>query len=112
MAQVLYRRLRRRGRRLSVRTYPGATPYEFAGRMDEAVRRRSAEGLLKRLQRPAVDALWQVVEYYVLVMYARSGTGSVSVEDRRAAIRAWRRLSWRLWLIGTGGRSLAKRSKK
>lgn len=92
---VLYRRLRRRGRRLAVPVRVADTPYEFAARFADRVAALAEEGYSGRLLAPAAKEAYRLTDLYVQTNYSRHAPG---VSDRAQAIRTWLRLRWRLWL--------------
>ncbi len=80
---VLYQRLRRQAQHLGIDFAPGDTPYEL-----RAAIVRSPLGYIEEQARSLIDA-------YVLATYAR-GPVDRALSDRH--IRAWRRLSSKLWM--------------
>ncbi len=95
MATILYNRLRRAGRRLQVEAHEGDTPYEFGSalllRILEVAKFRRDEELLP----PAEDEIPVLVELYVRAWYSPH---AILRPERRAAVWAWWKLRWRLWL--------------
>jgi transglutaminase-like putative cysteine protease len=93
---TLYRRFRRHGQRLAVPMQPGNTPYEYLTSFTEhvaGVAQRSAWAAL--LVPGAQEARW-LIGLYVRTCY---GPQSPDVADQRQAIRTWRHLHRRLWVV-------------
>jgi transglutaminase-like putative cysteine protease len=94
-AATLYWRLSRHGRRLSVPTKPGDTPYEYITSLAECVRELAATGAWATVITPlAQEARW-LASLYVRTCY---GPYYADAADQQQAIRTWRRLHRRLWL--------------
>lgn len=92
---TLYWRLYRHGRRLSVPTKPGGTPYEYITSLAGCVRELAATGTWAIVVTPlAQEARW-LASLYVRTCYGRYYPDAA---DQRQAIRTWRRLHLRLWL--------------
>ncbi len=97
-AATLYRRLRRHGRRLSVPMSAGDTAHEFAASFSDWLAGKLGRWQ-RRVLRPTVQQVEEVIRFYVQASYASSPASS---SQREQALRSWRALSWRLWLARMG----------
>ena len=99
-AAELYGRLYRSGRRLSVPVRPGDTPYEFVASLTGWVTRRLEDRRWAGPLAPITQEARWLVELYVRSCYAR---GAPDAADLKLAVRMWRRLQRRLWLVRIWG---------
>lgn len=96
-ARLFYRRIYRQGRRLGVVALPSLTPYEFAEQLITALNRQLARQRWLRLPPGWQKDIRLIIQQYVQAEYAeREPKGSAP----SAALSAWQRLRWRLWLFG------------
>jgi hypothetical protein len=93
---VLYQRLYRHGRRLTVAVQAGDTPYEFAaslvGRVVDLTQGRRWGAMFA----PAAQELWWLTDLYVRGLYSPYLPDAT---DQAQAIQTWQRLRWQLWLM-------------
>jgi transglutaminase-like putative cysteine protease len=95
---ALYGRLYRHGQRLAVRTRAGETPFEYAASLAERMEELAEKGVWATVFAPlAREAHW-LISLYVRICY---GPHSADKVYQQQAIRAWRRLYWRLLLART-----------
>jgi transglutaminase-like putative cysteine protease len=103
---VLYDRLARLGARLGTARHRSDTPVEYAHRLTVAVTRRAGRprwpsGSLAPHARRAREGVGALAEFYLKATYSRH---PLTEQERRAALRAWRGLSPRLWLLWLAGK--------
>jgi transglutaminase-like putative cysteine protease len=93
---ALYERLYRHGRRLAVPVAKGATPYEFEAGLAERLRtlaqRRHRDEELAFI----TQDIRRLTDLYVRGLYSEH---KPAVAERSQAIKTWRRLRQRLWLV-------------
>jgi transglutaminase-like putative cysteine protease len=97
---VLYARLYRQGSHLSVAARPGYTPYEFTASLAGYLALRMQGGGWAVALAPAIQEARWLADLYVRTCYARH---SPDAAELRRAMRLWRRLQRRLWLVSVGG---------
>lgn len=99
--EKLYGRFYYRGRRMAsgIGQPPqtGATPDEFTGLLIGQLAGFPQEKKWQRALQPPVQEMEKLTGLYTQAVYSPRLPGD---EERLQAIRAWRRLSWRLWLAG------------
>ena len=91
---IIYRRLHRVGRRLSVPTQPGDTPYQFGQAFGQRLIRLVPDPHRRDALRR--DLIWLLEQ----VVRARFSPHLPTAVTRRRAVRTWQRLRrrfWRLW---------------
>jgi len=93
---ALYGRLRRSGRRLAVPMRAGDTPHEFATAFADRVAGLAAGGRWGRALSPAAQESRRLTELYVRASYTFHAPDA---GEQKRAIKTWRRLRWRLWLV-------------
>jgi hypothetical protein len=91
----LFQRLQTQGRRLTVRTHPGDTPYEYTSALARRVADLAPEERRQRMNEASAQELSQLAELYVRSSYSPYQPDDI---DRWHALRLWRRLNVRLWL--------------
>jgi transglutaminase-like putative cysteine protease len=92
---ALYRRLRRRARRLAVPVRVSDTPEEFIASFATWATDLSQEEYWDEWLAPAVENARSLVGCYVQAVYASRLPGP---SEQRHAIQTWRKLGWHLWL--------------
>jgi transglutaminase-like putative cysteine protease len=93
---VLYQRLYRHGRRLTVPVQAGDTPHEFAASLAGRVADLAQGRRWGMVFAPAARELWWLTDLYVRELYSPYLPDAA---DRAQAIQTWQRLRRRLWLM-------------
>jgi transglutaminase-like putative cysteine protease len=108
---ALYGRLRHHGWRLAVPMRTGDTPYEFAESFAAWSAGPAQEGWWGGLLAGTIAEVRRLVDLYVQAVYTARRVGAV---ERWHALRAWKRLRWRLWFARLFQRraSTAKKSRR
>jgi transglutaminase-like putative cysteine protease len=91
----LFERLQTQGRRLTVPTHPGDTPYEYTSALARRVADLAPEERRQTMTESSARELSQLAELYVRSSYSPYQPDDI---DRWHALRLWRRLNVRLWL--------------
>jgi hypothetical protein len=76
----------------------GDTAHEFAASFSDWLAGKLGRWQ-RRVLRPTVQQVEEVIRFYVQASYASSPASS---SQREQALRSWRALSWRLWLARMG----------
>jgi hypothetical protein len=93
----LYAGLRRQARRLGASDWPGLTPCELAVSVGMQAGRLTLPGRWGKMIAPTGDEAQHLAALYARAIYSPHAPGPVEV---REAQQVWRKLRWRLWLIG------------
>ena len=97
---LLYQRLRRRGAWLGVTVSPSDTPDEFVSAFNRAIEQRAATVHKLRL-RPRIEisqqAAARIGDVYRQASYSPIQPGASEAHE---ALKAWRAVRWRAWLLG------------
>ena len=97
---LLYQRLRRRGAWLGVTVSPSDTPDEFVSAFNRAIEQRAATVRKLRL-RPRIEISQQsaarIGSVYRQASYSPIQPGASEAHE---ALKAWRVVRWRAWLLG------------
>jgi transglutaminase-like putative cysteine protease len=93
---TLYRRLRKHGQRLAVPVREASTPYEFTALLAERVDDLIQDEHQGKVMTLILREVRRLVDLYVQMSYSARPLGYA---DRAHAIRSWRTLRWRLWLV-------------
>jgi hypothetical protein len=97
---MLYGRLRRLGRWLSAPIQAGDTPYESAislvGWIANLAHKGRWGGVWPLRVQEIGEGVRQLTDLYVRACYSPRSPGE---SDRLRAVRTWRKLRWRLWML-------------
>ncbi len=109
LVPLLYQRLRRRGAWLGVTVSPSDTPDEFVSAFNRAIEQRAATVHKLRL-RPRIEISQQsaarIGDVYRQASYSPIQPGEPEAHE---ALKAWRTVRWRAWLLGWLGKLPTRR---